>query len=157
MATTLPAEQVAGLKGLDVYDSSGQKIGKVEDYYYDEETGLAEWLGISAGILGFKHLLVPIGGMQQSEDRITVPYKKDLVTATPDIDDDELTDEHEQALHEHYGLPPDAIPAGGESEPHLAEYEDTRDHAEAPATRLHRPHTAPLPGSSVTLPHKHNE
>lgn len=104
MASRMSAEQVADLKGWEVYDEAGQKIGKVEDFYYDEETGQAEWLGVSSGLFGTKHLLVPVEGVQPSNDRVTVPYPKDVVQSTPSIDDDELTDAHEHELFEHYGL-----------------------------------------------------
>lgn len=91
------------LKGRTVYDAEGEKIGKVEDFYCDE-AGAPEWVGIGTGIFGTKHVVVPIEGYGTRGDGISVPYPKSLVKDAPDVDEDELTDEREAELYEHYGL-----------------------------------------------------
>ena len=42
-------ERLGELRGSPVYDSAGEKIGKVEEIYYDMETRQPEWLGIGTG------------------------------------------------------------------------------------------------------------
>ncbi|MCC6382874.1 MAG: PRC and DUF2382 domain-containing protein [Dehalococcoidia bacterium] len=97
------ATELFDLKGRTVYDAEGEKIGKVEDFYCGDG-GTPEWVGIGTGIFGTKHVVVPIDGYTTRGDGISVPYPKSLVKDGPDVDEDELTDEREAELYEHYGL-----------------------------------------------------
>jgi uncharacterized protein (TIGR02271 family) len=92
------------LRGKTVYDMEGDKIGKIEDFYLDNTTGAPEWIGIGAGLLKTKHLIVPIEGHSMLEDGIAVPYTKDQVKDSPSVDSDEISEECEFELYEHYGL-----------------------------------------------------
>jgi len=47
---------------------------------------------------------VPVEGSSVTEDHVTVPYAKDHVNETPDIDADEISQETGGALYTHYGL-----------------------------------------------------
>jgi uncharacterized protein (TIGR02271 family) len=92
------------LRGETVYDDAGEKIGSVEEIFYDPSTSRPEWVGIGTGLLGTKRVLVPVEGARVTEDGLMVAYPKDLVKDGPDVDEDELTAEHEQQLIAHYGL-----------------------------------------------------
>ena len=92
------------MRGEAVYSSDGEKIGKVEDIYYDEGTNTPEWIGIGTGFFSTKHVLVPVEGATIAGDRLTVPFAKNQVKDAPDIDRDELTEDDEHQLFEHYGL-----------------------------------------------------
>jgi uncharacterized protein (TIGR02271 family) len=92
------------LRGKTVYDRAGDKIGTVEDFYLDNETGEPEWLGVGSGIFRTKHILVPVQGYSESGDGITVPYEKDHVKDAPNIDMDEISEERERELYEFYGI-----------------------------------------------------
>jgi uncharacterized protein (TIGR02271 family) len=96
-------ERLTELHGSPVYDQSGEKIGKVEEIYYDEDTNQAEWIGIGTGFFGMKRVLVPVQGVQLNDDGVTVPYDKDLVKDSPDIDSDPIDPAAEQSLHAYYG------------------------------------------------------
>jgi uncharacterized protein (TIGR02271 family) len=95
--------RLAELHGVPVLDQSGEKIGKVEEIYYDEDTNQAEWIGIGTGFFGMKRVLVPVQGAQMSDESVTVPYDSDMVKDSPDIDSDPLDPSAEQALHSYYG------------------------------------------------------
>jgi uncharacterized protein (TIGR02271 family) len=97
-------ERMTSLRGKTVYDRSGEKIGKVEDFYLDNDTGEPEWIGIGTGIFNTKHVVVPVEGYKQDGDGISVPYDKDRVKDAPDIDDDNISVERERELYEFYGL-----------------------------------------------------
>jgi stress response protein YsnF len=104
MAGTATIDQLMSMRGVDVYSTDGDKLGSIEEIYVDEQTNTPEWLGLGAGLLGSKRVLVPVKGVNIREDSITVPYSKDQVKDTPDIDTDDVSQETEAQLYAHYGL-----------------------------------------------------
>ncbi|MCW2922499.1 MAG: hypothetical protein JWL76_2373 [Thermoleophilia bacterium] len=102
MASTLQREQV---QGREVFTADGDKVGTVEDIYYDTATNECEWVAVKAGFLGMKRMLVPIEGAQLHEDHLDLAYTKDQLSNAPDIDDTRLrSDDDEKVIYEHYGL-----------------------------------------------------
>jgi sporulation protein YlmC with PRC-barrel domain len=97
-------DELAEARGRPVYSSDGEKIGQIEDIYYDVDSGEPEWIGIGTGFLRTKHVLVPATGASLSEDGYTVPFTKERVKDSPDIDDEEISMDTERALSEYYGL-----------------------------------------------------
>ncbi len=104
MQETLSIERLQELRGTTVYSSDGDKIGSVEEIYVDDETEQPEWIGLGAGFFGTKRVIVPVQGADLTGDRVTVPYTKDQIQATPDIDGDEISQATEAELYSHYGL-----------------------------------------------------
>jgi stress response protein YsnF len=104
MDTAMTMDRLLQLKGKPIYSNDGEKIGKVEDIYVDNDTRQPEWIGLGTGIFGTKHVLVPVEGAHTSQDGLQVPYAKDLVKDTPDIDSDEISEDTENELYEHYGM-----------------------------------------------------
>ena len=102
--TTYGIEELTAMRGASVYSADGEKIGKVEEVYVDEETGQPEWLGLGTGFFGTKRVLVPVQGAQSAEDGLRVPYDKEQVKETPDIDAEQISQETEAQLYRHYGL-----------------------------------------------------
>jgi uncharacterized protein (TIGR02271 family) len=92
------------MRGAPVYDNSGEKIGKVEEIFYDQQTSRPEWIGIGTGFFGTKRVLVPVQGAQVTEDGLLLAYPKDQVKDSPDIDDDEISQEQEAELASFYGV-----------------------------------------------------
>ena len=97
-------ERLSQAQGETVYSSDGEKIGKVEEIFYDEETNQPEWVGIGTGLLGTKRVLVPVQGADFRSDGLYVPYSKEQAKAAPDVDSDEISQDTESALYSHYGL-----------------------------------------------------
>lgn len=98
-------DQLLQMKGRPVYSQEGEKIGKVEDLYYDDTDQHPEWIGIgTGGLFGGKHHLVPVEGANQGQDGLVIPYGKDLVKDSPSIDEDEISEDQEMELYEYYGL-----------------------------------------------------
>src|SRR3712207_3098135 len=104
MQETITMEQLGAVRGRGVYAADGDRIGDVEEIFYDEQTRRPEWIGIGTGVLGTKRVLVPVEGASLREDGVYVPYPKDQVKDAPDIDGDEIAQSTEQALYAHYGL-----------------------------------------------------
>ena len=104
MNTTFTGERIEKLHGIDVYDRKGDKIGSVDELFVDEQTGQPEWIGLGTGFFGTKRVLVPFQGADVREDGVFVPYDKDRVKDTPEIDSDRISQETEQGLYAYYGL-----------------------------------------------------
>lgn len=97
-------ERLEQMRGAKVYDSTGEKIGTVEEIFYDESTSQPEWIGIGTGFFGTKRVLVPVQGSSLDGDGITIQYSADQVKDCPEVDSDEITRETERELFSHYGL-----------------------------------------------------
>jgi sporulation protein YlmC with PRC-barrel domain len=89
----------------DVLDTAGDKIGTVEDIYYDDATGKPQWLLVKTGLFGTKKTLVPAYDIGLQGDELTVPFTEERVKAAPKFDPDEmLTDEQERNFYSYYDL-----------------------------------------------------
>ena len=115
------------MRGAPVYDRDGDKIGSVEEIFYDYESKKPEWIGIGTGFLGTKRVLVPVQGASVRDDGICVAYEKDHVKDSPDIDADEIAPETERELYAFYGL---GGTAGGTQQPTTTGEADTVRHEE---------------------------
>jgi uncharacterized protein (TIGR02271 family) len=101
---TLTMDELMSGRGRPVYSTDGEKIGSIEEIYVDDQTSEPEWIGLGTGFFGTKRVLVPVKGAAMREDGVLVPYSKDHVKDTPDIDDDRISQETEAELYAHYGL-----------------------------------------------------
>jgi sporulation protein YlmC with PRC-barrel domain len=54
MQNEMTLDRVTALYGADVYDSAGDKIGTVEEIFYDEQPNRPEWIGIRTGFFKTK-------------------------------------------------------------------------------------------------------
>jgi len=104
MAGTMTTQELMAAQGTPVYSSDGEKIGSVEEVFVDQQTGQPEWIGLGTGFLGSKRALVPVAGADFREDAIYVPYSKEQVKNTPDIDSDEISQDTEAQLYAQYDL-----------------------------------------------------
>jgi uncharacterized protein (TIGR02271 family) len=92
--------------GYEVYDPSGQKIGKVDDLFLNE-TDEPEYIGVKTGLLGTKSTLIPwqIVEVREDEGRMIVAADKERVKNAPAFDDDEeITPEFEAKVWQYFGL-----------------------------------------------------
>jgi uncharacterized protein (TIGR02271 family) len=99
---TLSLDRLTPLAGANVYDVAGERIGSVEEIFYDDETSRPEWIGVGTGFLGTRRILVPVAGARASGDGITVPYAKDTVNDAPDVDGDRISEDVEVQLYTYY-------------------------------------------------------
>ena len=97
-------ERYAGYK---VYDRDGEKIGKVE-YLFVDENDQPEYIGVKTrGFLGTKSTLIPTDIVREDEDHrvIEVSETKDKINGSPAFDDEEeITPEYEERVRSHYGV-----------------------------------------------------
>ncbi|WP_167044515.1 PRC and DUF2382 domain-containing protein [Salinibacterium sp. ZJ454] len=88
-----------------VYDTNGNKIGKIGQVYLDDQTGRPEWLTVSTGLFGTSESFVPLRDARINGDDVTVPFDKDMVKDAPRVDADRHLDEAEEAkLYSYYSL-----------------------------------------------------
>jgi sporulation protein YlmC with PRC-barrel domain len=104
MEQTMSRVRLDEMRGEPVYDSAGEKIGKVEEIYYDQQTRVPEWIGIGTGFFGTKRVLVPVQGAQLAEDGLIVAYSEEQVKDSPDIDEEDVSQQCEADLAAYYGL-----------------------------------------------------
>jgi hypothetical protein len=94
-------------EGYEVYDSTGEKIGKVDAIFVDE-TDREEYVGVKMGLFGLSGTtLIPaeITRLNEQERTIEVSESKDHVKDAPTYsDEDEITLEFEDRIRDHFGL-----------------------------------------------------
>ena len=94
--------------GYTVHDRDGDKIGKVDDLFLDENDR-PEYFGVKMGFLGSKSTLIPadIANVDRDQGFIEVSAEKSTVKDGPSFDDDqEITPEYENEIRDYYGLGP---------------------------------------------------
>jgi uncharacterized protein (TIGR02271 family) len=92
-------------RGRDVIGSDGEKIGRLEEIYFDADSGRPEWAAVNTGFFGTEQSFVPLAGFEPARGNIVVPYSKDQVKEAPSVDPDgELSPEEEERLYSHYGM-----------------------------------------------------
>jgi sporulation protein YlmC with PRC-barrel domain len=92
-------------RGRDVIDRNGEKIGKFEELYLDEETSRPEWAAVATGLFGRKQTLIPLSEARLEGDVLQVPFEQDQVKDAPALDPDEsLSADEERQLYSHYGM-----------------------------------------------------
>lgn len=92
--------------GYTVYDTTGEKIGRVDDMFLDE-TDAPEYVGVKMGFLGTTSSLIPWELVMIDEDsgRLTVAAEKEHIRNGPDFGgDDEITPEFARRVRSHFGL-----------------------------------------------------
>ncbi|PSK92833.1 uncharacterized protein (TIGR02271 family) [Murinocardiopsis flavida] len=102
MALQHSAQEYIGHKLLD---REGHNVGKIEQVYFDDQTGAVKWVTVQTGMLGAKHSFVPLDGMRGAEDDYMAPYDKDTIKDAPQFDAERhLSVEEENSLYRHYGV-----------------------------------------------------
>ena len=95
-------------EGRAVVDPEGDKIGKVDAIYVDEQTDQPEWALVNTGLFGSKSSFVPLAGAALDGDVLRVAVDKARVKDAPRVDPDgELSEQEEADLFRHYGVPYD--------------------------------------------------
>jgi uncharacterized protein (TIGR02271 family) len=92
--------------GYEVYDRDGEKIGKVDDLFVDEDDQ-PEYIGVKTGLLGTRSTLVPMEALRVDQRRrvVEISQPKSVVKEGPAFnDDEEITPEYEERVRKHYGL-----------------------------------------------------
>ncbi|HET7046843.1 MAG TPA: PRC and DUF2382 domain-containing protein [Solirubrobacteraceae bacterium] len=93
-------------RGRTIVGRDGEKIGKVSEIYFDGETDKPEWATVSSGLFGTQSHFVPLADASPAGEDVRVQVSKEEVKDAPSVDPDgELSEQEEQRLFEHYGVP----------------------------------------------------
>jgi len=114
-------------EGYTVYDRDGDKIGKVDDLFLDENDQ-PEYIGVKMGFLGTRSTLIPmeVARVDENDRRIEVSVDKATAKEGPSFDDDQdITPEYEEQVYSHYGL--QRAQTGGERGGYSEYYGDETD------------------------------
>lgn len=93
-------------EGYTVYDNAGDKIGKVDELFVDEDDR-EEYIGVKVGFLGRRSTLIPmdIVRVNERERTVEVAESKEAVGDAPTYDDNnDITSEYEDNIRRHFGL-----------------------------------------------------
>ncbi len=103
-------------RGKDLIDSGGERIGKLEDVYFDVETDQPQFATVKEGLFGRHLTFVPLTDMILGPNDLQVSVSKSLVKDAPNIEleGEALSSEAESALYHYYQLnyTPSDTPSG---------------------------------------------
>ena len=108
-ATTEPAvrhREIGEWRGRVLVDSTGERIGKLEEVYFDVETDEPQFGTVKEGFIGRHLTFVPLIGITIGPDNLQVPVTKAQVKSAHNValHGGELTAADESALYHHYEL-----------------------------------------------------
>jgi sporulation protein YlmC with PRC-barrel domain len=107
----IPVENIADWRGQEVVDRQGEKLGKLEEVYFDGETDEPAFAAVKSGLVNKSLTLVPLAGASVGHDYVRVDQAKSDVKKAPSFDTDaELSLNEEARVYRHYGL--EYAPAG---------------------------------------------
>jgi uncharacterized protein YrrD len=107
----IPVENITEWRGQDVLDAVGEKLGKLEEVYFDGETDSPVFAAVKSGRLSKSLTLVPLDKASVGRDYVRVNRAKGEFKKAPSFDTDvELTLDDEATTYAHYGL--EYTPAG---------------------------------------------
>src|SRR3954452_11598805 len=107
----IPVENIGDWRGQDVVDPNGEKLGKLEEVYYDGETDQPAFVAVKSGLVSKSLTLVPLDRASVGRDYVRVDRSKGIFKKAPSFDTDaELTLDDEAAAYQHYSM--DYTPAG---------------------------------------------
>jgi clumping factor A len=105
---TAPIDDVTSLPGRKVTDQEENTIGEIKDIYAIDGDGHPMWVtleGSTGGIGGKKTVFVPLARLKDEDGDLRMPYSKDHVLNTPEVDgSDGISDECDRLLRDHYGI-----------------------------------------------------
>jgi uncharacterized protein (TIGR02271 family) len=98
-------DQLRDISGATAYDRDGDKLGKIGQVYFDDDTDQPKWITVNTGLFGMGESFVPLQGAQFGGDRVTLAYDKATIKDAPNVDGERHLDaEEERQLYRHYGL-----------------------------------------------------
>jgi hypothetical protein len=102
--------------GRDLVDRDGERIGKLEDVYFDVGTDQPQFATVKEGVIGRHLTFVPLTEVTVGPDNLQVSASRAEVKGAPnvDVEGDELSQSAESTLYHYYQLnyTPSDMPSG---------------------------------------------
>src|SRR3954451_17382013 len=91
--------------GFEVDDAGGSRVGTVQGFFLDAESGEPAWLIAALGRRRVKPVAIPIANCAGAAGRVWVAHDKDTLRSAPTVDPQRpLLREHELAICAHFGI-----------------------------------------------------
>jgi len=117
--------RIGALQNGTIYDSTGDKVGRVGQVYLDDATGEPAFATVSTGWFGTRETFVPLQGATVEGDDIRVPYDKETIKGAPSVEaDSHLSEAEEDELYRYYGAGGSAGTVGHEGHHHDGQHDD---------------------------------
>lgn len=103
---TIRHQDLSAWRGRDLIDRDGERIGTLEDVYFDIETDEPQFGTVKEGFLDRHYTFVPLLGVTIGPDSLQVAVTKQLVKDAPNMEHegDALTQADESLLYHYYQL-----------------------------------------------------
>ena len=104
--TDVQHRDLAEWRGTDLIDQDGEKIGRLQDVYFDIETDEPQFGTVKEGWISPHLTFVPLIGLTIGPSTLQVSVSKEQIKNAPNIAlvGDELSADAESALYHHYHL-----------------------------------------------------
>jgi PRC-barrel domain len=101
----IPVENIADWRGQDVVDRKGEKLGKLEEVYFDGETDEPAFAAVKSGTLGKRLTYVPLTRSTVSRRYLKVAGSKAGFKDAPSFPTDaELTVQDEERVYSYFKM-----------------------------------------------------
>jgi uncharacterized protein (TIGR02271 family) len=104
MPRRMTLQEILETKGHPLESKDGEKIGDIHEVYVDQQTNEPEWIGVGAGLLGRKEVLVPVEGTTFDGKTVHASYPQEKIKGAPEFDEENVSQDNERRLYQHYGL-----------------------------------------------------
>lgn len=89
----------------NVLGPNGDKIGAVGTFYLDDQTNEPAWVTVNTGLFGNSESFVPLSEATVEGTDVLVPYSKDEIKNSPQVESDgSISPEEEVTLYRYYGF-----------------------------------------------------
>ncbi|HEX4226684.1 MAG TPA: PRC and DUF2382 domain-containing protein [Pseudonocardiaceae bacterium] len=96
------------LVDAEVFDPSGDKIGKVGEVYLRDDSQQPAWIMVKSGLFNSHETMVPLQGARMSEQGIQVGVTKEKIKEAPRLDPQgHLSEQDSMQLYRYYGIRPE--------------------------------------------------
>lgn len=94
------------VRGGTLVDTSGHRVGRIEDIYFGRDTAEPEWALVTTGSSGSVQTFVPLADASVVGGKtLQVGFGSDRIMNAPRVDPEgELSETEEAVLYRHYGL-----------------------------------------------------
>ncbi len=102
--TAVAHRDLAEWQGRDLVDRDGERIGKLDEIYFDVETDEPQFGTVREGLFGRRLAFVPLAGVTIGPNDLQVPVTRAQIKDAPIVDRSDLSQEDESRLYHHYEL-----------------------------------------------------
>jgi hypothetical protein len=99
-------------QGHAVIDRDGERIGRIADVYYDDDTHEPEWARVRSGLFGRRQAVIPLSSAEAEGDEVRVPFVWQVVDEAPKVESTTgLSHADQVRLTEFYGTTYSHLPS----------------------------------------------